>query len=86
MTLYFCKMEMQFLRSQLMCMSKRLPPVPKREFEAKLKENGFHKDRNNGGHTVWERTQSISIPIHDKEINGGMARRLTKEFHLEKGK
>lgn len=67
-------------------MSKRLPPVSKREFETKLKENGFHKDRNNGGHTVWERTQSISIPIHDKEINGGMARRLTKEFHLEKGK
>lgn len=42
------------------------------------------KDRCNGGHEIWEKTitKSVSIPIHEKEINGGMARRLAKELGL----
>lgn len=64
-------------------MSKRLPPVERRKFESKLKKNGFRKDRSNGGHDIWETTtQSVSIPAHKKNINGGLAKRLSKELHL----
>ena len=64
-------------------MSRRLPPVPLKDFQRKLKSNGFQKDRCNDGHEIWERKQSLSIPIHDKEINGGIARRLSKEYNLK---
>lgn len=62
----------------------RLPGVPVREFQKTLKKNGFQFDRSNDGHEIWERKQSVSIPVHDKEINGGICRRLTKEYHLKK--
>ena len=64
-------------------MSKHLKPVPTDEFRRVLKRNGFRKDRSNTGHEIWERTQSVSIPIHDKEICGGIAKRLTKEYNLK---
>ena len=64
-------------------MSGRLPCVPVREFQRTLKENGFQKDRCNDGHEIWERKQSVSIPVHSKEINGGIARRLSKQYHLK---
>ena len=51
-------------------MSGKLPGVPVREFRKTLEDNGF---------------KSVSIPIHSKEINGGIARRLSKQYHL-KGK
>ena len=62
----------------------KLPGYPTDKFISALKRKGFEKDRAKGGHEVWERktTQSISVPIHDKEINGAMAKRLDKEFGL----
>ena len=46
---------------------------------------GYTKERCKGGHEVWKKivVNTISIPIHDKEINGAVARRLSKEFDLE---
>lgn len=66
----------------IMC---KLPGVPKKKFINALENAGYKKDRCNGGHEIWEKTvtRSVSIPIHDKEINGGMARRLAKEAGLE---
>ena len=66
-------------------MSGRLPPMPYKDFTDILKANGFKHDRSKGGHEVWEKTitKSVSIPIHEKEINGGMARRLAKELGLK---
>lgn len=60
-----------------------LAPVPTEKFRTALKENGYKKDRSNGGHEIWEKTitKSCSIPIHGK-VNGAMARRLNKEHHL----
>lgn len=62
----------------------KLPGYSTDKFKKALKRKGFEKDRSNGGHEIWERkiTQSISIPIHDKEINGAMAKRLDKEYEL----
>lgn len=65
-------------------MAGKLPGIPLREFQKTLKDNGFSKDRCNGGHEVWKRTQTVSIPAHDKEINGAVARRLTREYGLKK--
>ena len=64
-------------------MSGKLPGVPVREFRKTLEDNGFKYDRSNSGHEIWERKQSVSIPIHSKEINGGIARRLSKQYHLK---
>ena len=65
-------------------MAKRLVPYPKDKFIKALKSKGFIENRVKGGHAIYERTttQSVSIPIHDKEINGGIAKRLDKEFGL----
>lgn len=46
-------------------MSKRLQPVSTNDFRKKLKKNGFQYDRSNTGHEIWERKQSISIPVHN---------------------
>ena len=66
-------------------MSGKLPGVPVNKFQKALKNAGYKKDRCNGGHEIWEKTitKSVSIPIHEKEINGGMARRLAKELGLK---
>lgn len=64
-------------------MSGKLSGVPVREFRKTLEDNGFKYDRSNSGHEIWERKQSVSIPIHSKEINGGIARRLSKQYHLK---
>lgn len=60
-----------------------LPGIPTEKFRSALKENGYNKDRSNGGHEVWEKTitKSCTIPIHG-EVNGAMARRLSKEHNL----
>ena len=65
-------------------MAGKLPPVDYRDFTDILKANGYKKDRGNGGHEIWERTitDSISIPVHDRSINGGIARRLIKQHNL----
>lgn len=64
-------------------MSKRLPSVKYKDFITALKKNGFKKDRSKGGHEIWEKTitQSVCITIHG-DINGGIAKRLDKEFDL----
>ena len=49
-------------------MSRRLQPVSTNDFRKKLKKNGFQFSRSNTGHEIWERKQSLSIPVHDKEI------------------
>lgn len=64
-------------------MSNRLRPVSTNDFRKKLKKNGFQFSRSNTGHEIWERKQSLSIPVHDKEICGGIAKRLTKEYGLK---
>lgn len=63
----------------------KLPGMPIKNFTEILKANGYSRDRCNGGHEIWERTitDSISIPIHGKEINGAMAKRLIKEHKLK---
>lgn len=48
-------------------MSGKLPGVPVREFQKTLKDNGFKYDRSSSGHEIWERKQSVSIPVHSKE-------------------
>ena len=60
-----------------------LPPIPTEKFRSALKENGYNKDRSNGGHEVWKKTitKSCTIPIHG-EVNGAMAKRLSKEHNL----
>lgn len=62
----------------------KCPGYPIKKFRDALERKGFEKDRIKGGHEVWERkvTQSITIPTHDKEINGPMAKRLDKEYNL----
>lgn len=67
-------------------MSGRLPKVKRKKFENLLEDNGFHMDRCNGGHAIWKRTQSVSVPIHDNEVNGGMVRKYTKLYNLKEGK
>ena len=47
------------------------------------RKNGFQFSRSNTGHEIWERKQSLSIPVHDKEICGGIAKRLSKEYNLK---
>ena len=64
-------------------MSNRLRPVSMNDFRKKLKKNGFQIARFNTGHEIWERKQSLSIPSHNKEICGGIAKRLTKEYNLK---
>lgn len=63
----------------------KLPGISTREIKMILKNNGYKKDRCNGGHEIWERTitDSVTIPIHSKEINGCIAKRLIKEHRLE---
>lgn len=65
------------------CMSNRLRPVSTNDFRKKLKKNGFQFSRSNTGHEIWERKQSLSIPAHDKEICGGIVKRLSKEYNLK---
>ncbi|WP_299053942.1 type II toxin-antitoxin system HicA family toxin [uncultured Eubacterium sp.] len=59
--------------------------VPTRKIKKALSEHGYVKDRCNDGHEIWEKqvTKSVSIPIHSKEINGAMAKRLNKEHNLD---
>lgn len=59
--------------------------VPTRKIKKALSEHGYKKDRCNDGHEIWEKqvTKSVSIPIHSKEINGAMAKRLNKEHNLD---
>ena len=66
-------------------MSGRLPGIKLNEFQSVLKANGYKKDRCNTGHEVWEKTitDSISIPIHGKEIKGCIARKIIKEHSLK---
>lgn len=61
-----------------------LAGIPTRKVKKALSEHGYVKDRCNDGHEIWEKqiTKSVSIPIHDKEINGAMAKRLSKEHNL----
>ena len=63
----------------------KAPGIPTDKFRMLLKANGYRKDRYNSAHEVWERTitDSVSIPIHNKEINGCMAKRLIKEHNLK---
>lgn len=63
----------------------KLAGVPTMEFKSILKANGYKLDRCSGGHEIWERTvtDSISVPIHKKEVRGCIARRLIKEHNLE---
>ncbi len=65
-------------------MAGKLSPYPKDKFLKALKSKGFEESRIKGGHAVYERTttQSVTVPIHDKEINGGIVKRLDKEFGL----
>ena len=58
--------------------------VPTRKIKKALSEHGYVKDRCNDGHEIWEKqiTKSVSIPIHSKEINGAMAKRLNKEQNV----
>ena len=60
-----------------------LPPIPIEKFRSALERKGYKKDRSNGGHEVWEKTitKSCTIPIHG-EVNGAMAKRLSKEHNL----
>lgn len=62
----------------------KLPGVPTRDFRTALENAGYKKERCNGGHEIWKRivVNTVSIPAHDKEINGGLAKRLAKEFDL----
>ena len=64
-------------------MSKRLQPVSTNDFRKKLKKKGFQFSRSNTGHEIWERKQSLSVLVHDKEICGGIAKRLSKEYNLK---
>ena len=64
-------------------MSRRLQPVSTNDFRKKLKKNGFQFSRSNTGHEIWERKQSLSIPVHNKEICGGIAKRLSREYNLK---
>ena len=59
--------------------------VPTRKIKKALSEHGYVKDRCNDGHEIWEKqvTKSVSIPIHSKEINGAMAKRLNKQHNLD---
>lgn len=63
----------------------KLPGVPTLKFKRILTDNGYKFVRCNGGHEVWEKTitRSVSIPVHSKEINGAMAKRLKKELELQ---
>lgn len=62
----------------------KLPGIPTNDFKKALEKNGYKKDRSKGGHEIWKKTITLtcSIPIHGKEINGAMARRLDKEHQL----
>lgn len=66
-------------------MAGKLPGIPVKDFTKILKGNGYKYDRCNGGHEIWKKVivKSISIPVHNKEINGGIARRLIKEYELK---
>lgn len=55
--------------------------VPYRKFAQVLKKNDFRPVRHPGGHEVWERTQTLSIPAHG-EINGALVHGLSKQFKL----
>lgn len=59
-----------------------LQSYKQKDFAQKLRKNGFHVERNQGGHQIWSKKTTISIPAHG-EINGALARRLIKENHLE---
>lgn len=63
----------------------KLQGVPLREFQNTLKANEYTKDRSNTGHEIWEKkiTDSISIPIHGKEIKGCIVKRIVKEHDLK---
>lgn len=63
----------------------KLPGVPVLKFRKALQNAGYTKERCKGGHEIWKKivVNTISIPIHDKEINGAVARRLSKEFDLD---
>ena len=65
-------------------MSGRLPGIPTRKFVDALEEKGFKKDRCNSGHDIYERTitESVSVPIHSKEIKGAVARKISKKYNL----
>ena len=63
--------------------------VKTRDFENKLKRNGFYPvhGRGKGSHAVYERihgtkTESLSVPVSSNEINGCMVKRLTKKYGL----
>ena len=63
----------------------KLPGIPLRQFQDVLKANGYKKNRCNTGHEIWEKTitDSISIPIHGKEIKGCIIKRIIKEHDLK---
>lgn len=52
-----------------------------REFQKTLKAKGYCFVRQSGSHKIWSNgKQTISVPMHKKEINGCLAQRLEKEM------
>lgn len=58
--------------------------IKTRHFQKKLLNNGFYFQRIKGSHFIYQNSKGdiISIPAVKNEINGCIARRLTKEFSL----
>lgn len=54
-----------------------------REFERVLRENGFHRVRQEGSHVIFERKQTISVPLTKDEVSGPMAKRLLGEIGVK---
>lgn len=62
----------------------RCAGYPTKKLIKELERKGFVMDRTNEGHAIYERkvTQSVSIPIHNKEVKGVIVQRLNKEYSL----
>lgn len=55
--------------------------VKTRDFIKAAKKKGFRAISQRGSHLKFEKdTQSFSVPVVNKEINGPLAQRLRKEF------
>ena len=54
-----------------------------KEFRRKLERNGYHLNRRNGSHLVFQNT-SGRIIVMTTRINKMVARRLIKEYGLTK--
>lgn len=47
--------------------------IPYKDFKRKLQDNGFREERSKGGHIIYKRTQTISVPAHG-EVNAALAK------------